>query len=139
MDFENPNIKDLIHKILTTLKQPHVLNEKKIFQLMCGINIYSNNNFSQLVDLYYGSPLSKYNNLNPSRIRFIKSQIQYEITQEPEHIIDTNARLNKLSKWVTHYMKIYYRKRGQLGSLKPILQKINANLGYILYRILPEQ
>ena len=138
MDFENPNIKDLIHKILTTLKQPHVLNEKKIFQLMCGINIYSNNNFSQLVDLYYGSPLSKYKNLDPSRVRFIKSQIQYEITQEPEHIIDTNARLNKLYKWVTLYMKIYFKK-GQLGYLKPILQKINANLGHMLYRIIPEQ
>lgn len=138
MDFENPNIKDLIHKILTTLKQPHVLNEKKIFQLMCGINIYSNNNFSQLVDLYYGSPLSKYKNLDPSRVRFIKSQIQYEITQEPECIIDTNARLNKLYKWVTLYMKIYFRK-GQLGYLKPILQKINANLGHMLYRIIPEQ
>ena len=138
MDFENPNIKDLIHKILTTLKQPHVFNEKKMFQLMCGINIYSNNNFSQLVDLYYGSPLSTYKNLNPSRVRFIKSQIQYEITQEPECIIDTNARLNNLYKWVTLYMKIYFRK-GQLGYFKPILQKINANLGHMLYRIIPEQ
>lgn len=139
MDFENPDIQDLIQKILASLKEPHVFNEKKMFQLMCGINMYSNNNFSQLVDLYYNSPLSRYNNLHPCRVRFIKSQIQEEITQEPEYIIDTNARLNKMSKWVTHYMKIYYRRRGQLGSLRPILQKINANLGYMLYRILPEQ
>ena len=139
MDFENPDIQDLIQKILASLKEPHVFNEKKMFQLMCGINMYSNNNFSQLVDLYYNSPLSGYKNLHPSRVRFIKSQIQEEITQEPEYIIDTNARLNKMSKWVTHYMKIYYRRRGQLGSLRPILQKINANLGYMLYRILPEQ